>query len=283
MKNKKVWIWVVSAVVYLGIVISGYTVYASTNQTNIQSADHSDSMKMESEENSGHGEHNEESGNDHSDHAADTESEVVTDVRYNEGLLTIDVKDHEQNPVELEVSHEKIMHLIVVNADLNEYHHLHPEEQGNGRYTLNFDLSENTYKVFIDIKPKDLAYHVRPIELHVGSGHTEHRENSLKADTNLTKTINGKTVELKTTDLAANKDVTLTFDTKGVTPQPYLGALGHVVILDENAGEFIHVHPASNDETVFETKFNKPGIYKLWGEFNFDGKVNAYPFVIEVK
>ncbi|ALC83528.1 MULTISPECIES: hypothetical protein [Bacillus] len=283
MKHKNVWIWFVSAFVYLGLVISGYTVYASMNQTNPQAAGHSDSMNMESEESSGHDEHDEESGSEHSDHGADTKSEVATDVKYNEGLLTIDVKDHKNNPVELEVSHEKIMHLILVSADLKEYHHLHPEEQGNGRYTLKINLSENNYKVFVDIKPKDLAYHVRPSELHVGGDHAGHGENSLQADTNFTKTINGKTVELTTTELAANKNVTLTFDTKGVTPQPYLGALGHVVILDERGGEFIHVHPASNDQTVFKTKFDKPGIYKLWGEFNFDGKVNAYPFVIEVK
>jgi hypothetical protein len=43
------------------------------------------------------------------------------------------------------------------------------------------------------------------------------------------------------------------------------------------------VHPTSEEKTLFETKFDKPGIYKVWGEFKFDGKVGSYPFVIEVK
>jgi hypothetical protein len=275
MKLKTVWIWIISAVVYLGLVIGGYTVYASMNQTDPEASDHS-APKTE------HG-HNDGNSSEHSEHGETSESEVETNVEYHDGLLTIHVTDQEQKPVELEVSHEKIMHLIVVSTDLSEYYHLHPEDQGNGTYTQKFDLSGNNYKAFVDIKPKNLAYHVRPIELHAGGDHTEHEKNSLQPDTNLTKTINDKTVQLTTTELEAGKNVTLTFDTKGETPEPYLGALGHVVILDENGEKFVHVHPAASDKTVFETTFAKPGIYKVWGEFRFDGKVNTYPFVIEVK
>ncbi|RAN82506.1 hypothetical protein B5P41_35240, partial [Bacillus sp. SRB_28] len=147
----------------------------------------------------------------HSDRRAPSESEVVTNVKYKEGLIIIDVKDKDQKSPELEISHEKMMHLIIVSADLKDYFHLHPEEKGNGMYTQKFDLPENSYKVFVDIKPKNLAYQVSPIELHVGKGHAEHDENSLKVDTNLTKTINEKTVELTTTELGINKDVTLRF------------------------------------------------------------------------
>lgn len=75
----------------------------------------------------------------------------------------------------------------------------------------------------------------------------------------------------------------MNFDLKGAEPKPYLGALGHVVILDENAENFIHVHPVSDDEPVFKTEFTKSGVYKIWAEFKFGEQVNAYPFVIEVK
>ncbi|MES1040204.1 hypothetical protein [Peribacillus simplex] len=117
----------------------------------------------------------------------------------------------------------------------------------------------------------------------MGKGHGEHEGNTLKADTKSTKTINEKTVELTATELGINKAVTLNFNTKGITSELYLGALGHVVILDDKGGKFVHVHPTSEDKTLFETKFDKAGIYKVWGEFKFDGKVNSYPFVIKVK
>ncbi|MGE6720958.1 hypothetical protein ACQKGD_27045 [Peribacillus frigoritolerans] len=289
MKQKNMLTWAISAIVYLGLVIGGYTVFASLGSNN----DHTDTHAANNEEKESINEqahndnHTSQKSNDkdtgHSDHVDQLQSEVVTNVKYEEGIITIDVKDKEQNSPKLEISHEKIMHLIIVSADLEDYYHLHPEEKGNGVYTLKFDLPENSYKAFVDIKPKNLAYQVSPIELQVGKGHSEHEGNLLKVDTNLTKTINEKTVELNTTELGINKAVTLSFDTKGITPEPYLGALGHVVILDDKGDKFVHVHPTSEEKTVFETKFDKPGIYKVWGEFKFDGKVNSYPFVIEVK
>ncbi|MBT2668901.1 hypothetical protein J7J00_26230 [Bacillus sp. ISL-4] len=292
MRQKNMLTWAISAIVYLGLVIGGYSIYASLNSNN----DHTDTHAVKTNGNEEKESINEQAHNDnhtskksdgkdsgHSNHVAHSESEVVTNVKYEEGLITIDVKDKDQNSPKLEISHEKIMHLIIVSADLEDYYHLHPEKKGNGIYTQKFDLPENSYKVFVDIKPKNLAYQVSSVELQVGKGHGEHVKNSLKVDTNLTKTINEKTVELTTTELGLNKDVTLSFDTKGITPEPYLGALGHVVILDDKGEKFVHVHPTSEEKTQFETKFDKPGIYKVWGEFKFDGKVNSYPFVIEVK
>jgi hypothetical protein len=292
MKQKNILTWAISAIVYLGLVIGGYTVYASLDSNNDHTDTHAATTKGNEEKES----INEQAHNDnhtsqrsdskdsgHSVHGTHSESEVVTNVKYEEGLIIIDVKDKDQNSPELEISHEKIMHLIIVSADLEDYYHLHPEEKGNGMYTQKFDLPENSYKVFVDIKPKNLAYQVSPIKIHVGKGHGEHEGHSLKVDTNLTKTINEKTVELTTTELGIDKDVTLSFDTKGITPEPYLGALGHVVILDDKGEKFVHVHPTSEEKTLFETKFDKPGIYKVWGEFKFDGKVGSYPFIIEVK
>ncbi|MGM0888894.1 MAG: hypothetical protein ACQEW5_18410 [Bacillota bacterium] len=292
MKQKNILTWVISAIMYLGLVIGCYSIYTSLNSNN----DHLDAHAAKTNGNEEKESNNEQAHNDnhtskksdgkdsgHPDHVAHSESEVVTNVKYEKGIITIDVKDKNQNSPNLEISHEKIMHLIIVSADLEDYYHLHPEEKGNGVYTLKFVLPEKSYKAFVDIKPKNLAYQVSPIDLYVGKSHGEHKVNELKVDTNLTKTFNEKTVELTTTELGINKDVTLSFDTKGITPEPYLGALGHVVILDEKGEKFVHVHPTSEEKTQFETKFDKPGIYKVWGEFKFDGKVNSYPFVIEVK
>jgi hypothetical protein len=220
---------------------------------------------------------------EHAGHLSDTESEVVVKVGYNNNVLRVELKDKENNAPELEVSHEKVMHLIVVSADLKEYQHLHPTNKGNGVFEQEVNLKDNSYKVFVDINPKGLSYIVTPAELHVGEEHASFIENDLKVDTEYEKTINDHTVELSFGTLKANKPATLTFDTKGQQPEPYLGALGHVVILDKDGEKFIHVHPASVDKTVFETQFNKPGVYKLWAEFKFGEQVNAYPFVVEVK
>lgn len=262
--KKNIWIWGMAAIVCLGIIIGGYSVYVNKGD------------KVNEHKQSGHGEH--------SGHSTSATSEVTPKVSYANGEITIELKDKNGNIPSLEVSHEKLMHLIVVGADLKQYYHLHPEEVGKeGVYLQKFDLTGDSYKVFVDIKPKDLSYSVEPIELHIEEAHHGHGENKLVVDTEFTKIINNQAVELTISSFEVNKEVTLAFDVKDAKPEPYLGALGHVVILDENGEDFIHVHPASNDETIFNTQFTKPGVYKIWAEFKFGEQVNVYPFVVEIK
>jgi hypothetical protein len=270
-------IWTVSAIVYLGIVIAGYSMYTNMNPKTDEHANHTAADQEEENTDNQNSEHG------HENHSASTASEVTPKISYANGEITIELTDKNNHAPELEVSHEKYMHFIVVSSDLKEYYHLHPEQKDEGIYRQKISLADNSYKVFVDIKPKGLQYSVKPIELHVGEAHHEHGDNDLVADTNFTKTINGQTVELTTQSFEANKEIILNFDVKDAKPEPYLGALGHVVLLDEDGETYIHVHPAADDKTVFETKFNKPGIYKLWAEFKFGEQVNVYPFVIEVK
>lgn len=218
----------------------------------------------------------------HAHHRTHGVSEVYPDVSYTNGELVIQLKVKDGKIPELKVSHEKIMHLIVMSADLNDYYHLHPEKKDNGKYVQKIDLSTNTYKVFVDINPKDMNYVVEPVDLTVGETDQGSMKNELIADTDYTKTIKGQTVELATDSLEVNKEVTFSFDVKGAKPEPYLGALGHVVITDEIGERFIHVHPRSENETVFITQFDERGMYKMWAEFKLDGEVIAYPFVLEV-
>lgn len=220
---------------------------------------------------------------DHKYHSNHAVSEVFPDVSYNQGELIIELKDKSGKVPALEVSHEKIMHLIVISSDLSDYHHLHPEDKGDGKYGQRIDLSNGNYKVFVDINPKDLDYLVKPIHISIGSTHKDSFKNKLVADTNFTKTTNGQTVELITDTMEVIKEVTFNFDVKDATPEPYLGALGHVVITDEIGEKFIHVHPMSEKETVFMTQFDERGMYKMWAEFKLKGEVIVYPFVIEVQ
>ncbi|MBU7591178.1 hypothetical protein [Metabacillus halosaccharovorans] len=275
--KKSILIWTISAIVYLGIVIIGFNVYASMNPNTEKEATHTPTEQEE--ENMDH----QNSHHSHENHSENTTSEVTPKVSYANGEITIELKDINNNVPELEVSHEKYMHFIVVSSDLNEYHHVHPEKTGDGIYKQKVRLSGQSYKAFVDIKPKGLQYSVKPIEFHVGEANHKHVENDLAADTEFTKTINGQTVELITDSLEVSKEIALNFDVKDVTPEPYLGALGHVVVLDEEGEKYIHVHPVADDKTVFKTQFDKPGTYKLWAEFKFGEQVHVYPFVLEVK
>ncbi|MFB3160507.1 hypothetical protein ABLO26_03930 [Neobacillus sp. 179-J 1A1 HS] len=268
--------WTISALVYLFVIVGGYYVYASFTEPeshNDTNAPH----KQEAE--SSHGQDHQEDGNNH-----DGESEVIPNIQVENGELIITLKDLEGNPVsDLEVNHEKLMHLIVVSTDLKEYQHLHPQSNGPGVFKVSHSLPAGDYKAFVDIKPTGKTYVTSPISFMAGESHNEHEKDSLTVDTELIKEAGGHTVKLLPSALKVNEDIQLKFDLTGDTPEQYLGALGHVVILDERGENYVHVHPLEGNEPVFATKFSEPGIYKIWAEFKFNGQVYVYPYVVEIK
>ena len=74
----------------------------------------------------------------------------------------------------------------------------------------------------------------------------------MQVDKKLTKDVKGRTVEFIHDPLETGKNIKLAFFIKNAIPEQYLGALGHVVIIDDKVENFIHVHPISQNETVFE-------------------------------
>jgi hypothetical protein len=290
--------WAVSALVYLFFVVGVYYAFASflgtepdnhagtddKHATDSKQVDTNDSNHEEEHATAEETEHSTDHGDGHGEHeAAIGNSEVLPVVHEESGTLVINLRDKNQNPVsDLEINHEKLMHLIVVSSDLTEYRHLHPESVEPGVYQISHDLQDGDYKVFVDIKPRNLAYQVQPIQLLLGNPAHSHGQEELKPDTELVKRVENHTVTLQPTSLETNQTVQLKFDLNGETPEPHLGALGHVVILDETAENYIHVHPHDGNEPIFETKFMKPGIYKIWAEFKFAGEVSVFPYILEI-
>ncbi|MCQ6277437.1 hypothetical protein JMM81_21465 [Bacillus sp. V3B] len=229
--------------------------------------------------------HHEQHNGGHEHHAM-TESEINITVSYKNDLLSIHLEDKEGNAPELDITHEELIHLIVVSEDLNEYFHLHPIQINDYIFEKKIDLTGHSYRAFVDINPKGKSYVIEPIPFKVDSvSHIHYNDVHpfLQIDRELKKEVRGKMVEFKHDPFQVGKDIKLTFNIDNAMPEPYLGALGHVVIIDNEVQEFIHVHPISDKETVFVAHFSKPGIYKLWAEFKFDGEVINFPYVIEVK
>ncbi|SDI56759.1 hypothetical protein [Natribacillus halophilus] len=219
----------------------------------------------------------------HHHHDHNVESQVKTNVTYNDGKVFIELEDDTGSPPELAIQHDKKMHFIMVSNDLEAYYHLHPEKEQPGYYSVNQALSDGTYQAFVDIAPENKTYQIMPNTLQVGTDETSKAKANLDGKDHWTKERNGKTVTLNAVDATVGEDVPLVFDTHGEKPDPYLGALGHVVIVDEDVEHYIHVHPETDNTTTFNAHFSKPGMYKIWAEFKFGDDVNAYPFIIEVK
>src|SRR5215213_1072506 len=218
---------------------------------------------------------------------------------------------------DLQIVHEKPIHLIVVSEDLAEFYHLHPEAQADGSYKASFAFKNGgKFKLYADLTPVKDRRMVRIFDLTVAGG--ERAKEDLKTDARFEKTVEDLKVSMKPDgDFTANKEIMLTysvFDPRTNQPvtdlQKYLGETAHFVVVNKDLNEFVHAHPMSldnvkggehqhddNSATKHDEKlssaaansvsalvsFPKAGVYKIWAEFQRNGKVTAVPFVVEVK
>jgi hypothetical protein len=193
--------------------------------------------------------------------------------------------------VKFDVNHEKLMHLIVVSEDLSFFEHRHPEFDGRGTFRdeLTFPAG-GRYKLFADFAPSGGAQQTIGEWIDVeGKG----EERPLAPDAELAKIVDGKRIELAIEGLAPNAETMLTFSFEDAASgraiddlEPYLGAVGHVVVLSEDAETYLHVHPAdeaaTGPEAMFHTSFPASGLYKIWGQFQHEGRLITVPFVVNV-
>jgi len=208
--------------------------------------------------------------------------------------LNIHIMDSDGNSVdEFELNHEKLMHLIVVSKDLSYFNHIHPDYSANGKFAIKTSFPNGgEYKAFSDFVPKGGKSTTLSEWVKV-EGEAKAQE-PIEADTELVKVIDGKEVELTLSSMKAKDEVTLAFNIvdaqtkKEISDlEQYLGAVGHVVILSEDAEQYLHVHPvdekATGPKAAFMTSFPKSGTYKIWGQFQHQGKVFTVPFVVDIQ
>ncbi|MEK3781495.1 hypothetical protein [Paenibacillus sp. FSL R5-0810] len=207
--------------------------------------------------------------------------------------LTIKITNKDGQPVQqFDVNHEKLMHLIIVNHDLSYFEHIHPDYLENGVFTVNTTFpAGGKYKLFADFVPQ--GAHGATLSEWVTVAGEEQAHAPIKP-TNLVQQVDGKRVELSLSNTLSNEEAVLAFEFQDAETkqgidnlEPYLGAIGHVVILSADAEEYIHVHPVDEDGTgpkaEFATIFPNSGIYKIWGQFQHKNEVFTTAFVVEIQ
>ncbi len=214
---------------------------------------------------------------------------------------------------DFETVHEKKMHFIVVREDLQNFQHLHPEfNQSSGEWTVDVTFpTDGPYRVFPDFTPAKSANNPQLLPVTVNSrigigDMSKYKAQTATLDTQSKKTFGEYQVtHTLPTNLTKGQEVTyiLTIERNGKTVmdlQPYLGAMGHSVILKESTLDFIHAHAgeasvhgidhASGPDSAlktgpnieFTTTFPASGIYKLFTQFQHQGKVQTTDYVIKV-
>ncbi len=217
-------------------------------------------------------------------------------------VLEINIQDSQGKSVtQFEPFQEKLMHVIIVSDDLKIFNHLHPNYKGNGRFEVTVNFPEpNNYTIFSEYKPKAAQEQVSVMNVRipgstpVPSELPKYSKVKILTDTKVNLYFSQPT-------LSAGKQVNLKFALQDTTNkngsnqpvkdlQPYLGEKGHLVIIKSSspltASDYIHAHALQDSpegQVNFTTRFPQPGTYKLWMQFNRQGKVQTADFWVNVE
>lgn len=191
---------------------------------------------------------------------------------------------------QLDVVHEKVLHLIVVSNGLAQFDHIHPEPQPDGTLVVDATFpAAGTYFLYGDFKPAGGKQAVARATVDV-PGAAKPDPALAPAALPQTGKAAGYEVTLRADAPLAVGETVLKFaiakDGKAVADlQPYLGARGHCVMISSDGERYLHSHPLSDatPDVEFHTELPAAGTYKIWAEFRPNGDPLRVSFVVEVK
>jgi len=184
-----------------------------------------------------------------------------------------------------EIVHEKLMHLFLVSENLEYFGHLHPTLQRDGSFTLDVNLPYGgMYRLLADYYPSGGTPQLAVSTLFLtGRAPDTKLVPSLAPckSTNLTATLRTDPEEL-----LAGLESRLTFSLSPTDNlQTYLGAWGHMLAASGDLIDLLHVHPflVRGGDIQFNVIFPRPGLYRVWTQFQRSGEVNTTVFTLSVK
>jgi Heavy metal binding domain len=209
---------------------------------------------------------------------------------------------------DFQITHDKLYHLFIISQDLSEFQHIHPSLQSDGSFTIETRLPRaGLYKVYSDFYPSDGTPQV--LQQHIATaGYKPDLVGGmayLVADTTFVKTFDSLKVELKLDpeQLIAGQPVALKYhitDAKTGVPVrdlvPYLGAMGHTLILSEDQVDYVHSHPEEEvapgadaskvrggPDVTFNAFLPRPGNYRIWTQFQRGDRLTTVSFTIHAE
>jgi putative copper export protein len=242
----------------------------------------------------------------------------ITPERVGAGIpvqMTVHLKDQNGKSLTgLEVSHDRILHAIIISRDLNIFAHIHPEDIGpvsdemlmKAALPLQFTFPKaGEYLIGIDFGASGNLYSKSfPVKVAgapaMGGPKIDFSTKKNYGDYRINLTISPKEVR-------AGAETKLSYviekNRKAVTDfAPYLGAAMHLAIVPVDLKLFIHAHGVTPEEPhspighmhaappgrfgpeiEADVVFPVAGIYKVFSQVNHQGKVLLFDFMVRVQ
>ncbi len=200
---------------------------------------------------------------------------------------------------DLAVAHTQKMHLLVVDASLTDYQHIHPLPEPSKAGTWRFDFAPRfgrTYKVWADVTRPDGHQEYVGADLSAGNEHPPKPSAALitKAEADGLTFALSFPGPLKVGQAAAGSIAII--DSKTNKPfgglQPIMGAFRHIVAFAGDWDSIEHVHPLGAEPKLdsersgpvirFHIQPEQAGILKLFAQIRANGRETIVPFTVAV-
>lgn len=198
---------------------------------------------------------------------------------------------------EFEVAHERKMHLTIVRKDLGVYAQEQAILQRDGSFILkNFRFpASGEFRIFAEVVPREAGRQVLAGVVNV-TGKDKPSSVPLKITTE--QRSDGILVNpVGSLTIPAGKTSLVSFELRDqfaggpvLDLQPYLGAMGHLVMVHQDGTTHVHAYPderdakaGKNGRLTFLVRPPKPGLYRGWFDFQHSGKLTRVDFVFTVK
>jgi putative copper export protein len=229
--------------------------------------------------------------------------------------ITVRMRDPEGRPLKgLEVSHERILHALIVGRDMRSFAHIHPEEAGpitgemlkKADFPLRFTFPKaGEYLVGADFFAGD-EFYSKMFHLSVSG---KPAMGVPKTDFSTRKNFGEYRVTFSASPITikAGEETSLSYiienDEKTVTDlNPYLGAAMHIAVVSVDLKQYIHAHGAVpgephahqdhmhtkppkkfGPEIEADVVFPVKGIYTIFSQVKHRDKVLVFDFMVNVQ
>jgi hypothetical protein len=192
--------------------------------------------------------------------------------------------------VELEETHERKIHVIIVSEDLSYFNHIHAEPEESGAYTVSETFpSGGKYIIYTDYKPESGANQTDKISVYVQGTAAK---SSHYHEQKLVSTTDGYRVTAINADTFSTGSIEIPIVVekngralKRVDIDNYLGAVAHIILVSQEGKDYIHIHPESTEAYLIVAHANIPkaGIYRMWVQFKTNDSVHTADFTFDIK
>ena len=201
-------------------------------------------------------------------------------------------------PEDMAIAHTKKLHLLVIDASLSDYQHIHPvydppSKQWRFDFTPKFS---RVYKVWADVTRPDMHQEYVGADLPVGteSAPPPGTSTAMTAQADGLRFLLSFPSPLKVGQ-AAQGSIAVVDASSGkpfVDLQPVMGAFGHIVAFAGDWNAIEHVHPlgvepkAESDRSGpainFHIQPEQSGVLKLFAQIRANGRETIVPFTATV-